>query len=724
MKRTIIMISLLAMIFCLKAQNNLIVKITDCKTNEILFGATIQIQNTTIGSSVNNEGFAEIKNINNGKQSFVCRFIGYKEEKLDLDIPLKTSDTLAICLQKDETELDDVIIVSTRSNRSIKNIPTRIEFLSEEELSEKTMMKSGDIRMILSESTGIQTQQTSATSGNSSIRIQGLDGRYTQILKDGFPTFSGAASGLGLLQTPPLDLKQVEIIKGSASTLYGAGAIAGLVNLISKTPQDERELSFLADVTHTKGTDFNVFYSQKYGVIGTTILATFNHNGAYSPSHTDFTAIPKFNRFVLNPKLFVYFNTKTQLDIGINSMFENRKGGDINFLEHKNDIAHSYFEYNDTKRFSIQSNFSHSFDENRALNIKTSWSYFNREITIPDYIFTGTQNSTFSEINYSYNKEKIQWIAGINLWSDDFKEKKHSDFMKRNYNQITAGAFVQNTYSLNNKIALESGLRYDYIDEYGSALLPRISILYKITDKVSSRLGGGLGYKTPTIFTEETESIHYKNILPVNSNKNKLERSYGANWDINFTTGLFGDIISFSINQLLFYTYINNPLLLKYKTNDVLFMENIDGYIDSKGAETNIKLAYEDFHLFLGYTYTNAQTKDNGEKYSAYLTPKHKINAILMYEQHENWRVGLESYYFSSQRLNDGQKGKQYIIFGLLIEKTWDKISIYANFENFTDQRQTRWESIYTGSHTNPQFRDIYTSLEGFVFTLGAKIKL
>lgn len=96
-----------------------------------------------------------------------------------------------------------------------------MEFIGSEELEEKNVMKPGDIRMLLSESTGIQTQQTSAISGNAMIKIQGLDGKYTQILRDGFPVFSGAAAGLGMLQTPPLDLRQVEIIKGSSSTLYG-----------------------------------------------------------------------------------------------------------------------------------------------------------------------------------------------------------------------------------------------------------------------------------------------------------------------------------------------------------------------------------------------------------------------------------------------------------------------------------------------------------------------
>src|SRR5690606_12015966 len=132
-------------------------------------------------------------------------------------------------------------------------IPTRMEFIGLEELGEKANMKAGDIRMLLSESTGIQTQVTSATSGNASIRIQGLDGRYTQILKDGFPLFSGAASGMGLLQTPPLDLKQVEVIKGAASTLYGGRAIAALIILISKAREEDRHILYHLEVNSGKG---------------------------------------------------------------------------------------------------------------------------------------------------------------------------------------------------------------------------------------------------------------------------------------------------------------------------------------------------------------------------------------------------------------------------------------------------------------------------------------
>jgi len=110
-------------------------------------------------------------------------------------------------------------------------VPTRVEFIGLEELGEKAIMNSANISLVLRESSGIQIQQTSLSSGNSSVRIQGLDGRYTQLLKDGFPLFGGFSSGLSIMQIPPLDLQQFEIVKGSSSTLYGGGAIAGLVNI-------------------------------------------------------------------------------------------------------------------------------------------------------------------------------------------------------------------------------------------------------------------------------------------------------------------------------------------------------------------------------------------------------------------------------------------------------------------------------------------------------------
>ena len=198
------------------AQNTLKVKLIDCETKEPLIGANVVLQNTTNGASSDIEGMAILSNIPDGNQKIEISYMGYEKTIKEFAFPLSPDSLIVITVAPDENELQEVVVSSTRGTRTFKNIPTRIEFINAEELGEKGVMKPGDIRMLLNESTGIMTQQTSAISGNSSIRIQGLDGRYTQILKDGFPVFSGAASGLGLLQTPPLDLKQVEIIKGSS----------------------------------------------------------------------------------------------------------------------------------------------------------------------------------------------------------------------------------------------------------------------------------------------------------------------------------------------------------------------------------------------------------------------------------------------------------------------------------------------------------------------------
>ncbi len=216
--------------------------VKDAESQAPLPGASVFITGTTNGKITDSAGSAEFGNIKDSMLSLTINFIGYLEKREVVHIPQK-NDSLVIFLDPDEDELGEVVITSTRSNRTFRNLPTRVEYLGIEELEEKGNMRPGDIRMMLNESTGIQTQQISATSANSSIRIQGLDGRYTQILKDGFPLFGGFSGGLGLLQTPPLDLRQVEIIKGSSSTLFGGGAIAGMVNLISKSPKAGKRIA-------------------------------------------------------------------------------------------------------------------------------------------------------------------------------------------------------------------------------------------------------------------------------------------------------------------------------------------------------------------------------------------------------------------------------------------------------------------------------------------------
>ena len=723
MSKVVLLAILLLASYFMQAQNSFKAFIKSSTEKEPLPNVTVVLKGTNKFAVADSTGLIILNNIPSGKQMLVFTHVGQKQKEETFTFPLSSNEPIEILMEEAQKEMGEIVVTSTRSTRSIQNIPTRVEFIGKEELEEKGNMKPGDIRMMLNESTGIQTQQVSATSANSSIRIQGLDGRYTQILKDGFPLYAGFSGGLGLLQTPPLDLKQVEVIKGASSTLYGGGAIAGLVNLISKSPTDERDLRFLVNGTSAGGLDINGFYGQKFKKVGLAIFVSSNSNKPYDPSSIGFTAIPKTERYLFNPKLFIYFNLKTKMNIGVNTTFEDRTGGDIRYIERKGDSTHSYFEKNKSSRLSLQFSLEHEFNQNSSLSIKNSVNNFNRTIAIPGYSFDGKQWSTYSEITYNNHLEKMDWVAGLNIYTDNFQEYPTDSFPKRNYDQNTVGGFIQNTWKTNNWLQLETGLRGDYVIDYGFVFLPRLSMLFKISPKITSRLGGGFGYKTPTIFTEETEQIQFRSVLPISPDSNRLEKSYGANFDLNYRITLFGKL-SVSINQLFFYTRINNPLLLDKLGSIIFQLKNSTGYINSKGFETNLKFGYQNIKLYIGYTFTDAHIKKNGTIRENPLTARYRLNNVLMYEIEDHWKIGLEAYYYSSQPLNDGLTGKPYWTFGFMTEKLWERFSLFVNLENFTDTRQTRFDTIYTGTITHPVFRDIYAPLDGFVVNGGLKIKL
>jgi iron complex outermembrane receptor protein len=724
MQRLIIVAVFLLSGFAATAQHIFKAKIINQESGEPLAGATVSIEALKKSAVADSTGVAIINNIPPGKFIIKISSVGYEEHETEAELP-QIVEVLIIEMKAEHEEEEEIVIQSTRSSRTISDIPTRVEFVAGEELDEKANMKPGDIRMVLNESTGITTQQTSALSANAAIRIQGLDGKYTQILRDGFPLYGGFSSGLGLLQTPPLDLKQFEVIKGSASTLYGGGAIAGLVNLISKTPAEEKELKFLIDGTSAGGLNLSGFYSKRLKKTGLTFFGSHNSNKAFDPSTTGFTAIPKFERYTFNPKFFAYINEKTEWQFGINFTHEDRTGGDIAFI--KGNKPAGYSEENLTNRVSTQFSFEKRFGKNSAIKIKNSVNIFERILTATSvYSFSGQQAASFTEFTYSNHGEKSEWIAGANLVTDNFDEERPltSSFSELDYEQLTTGLFVQNNLKVNDKFSFESGLRGDYVKNYGFALLPKLSMLFKLTPKLSSRIGGGMGYKAPTVFTEESERLLYQNIAPIDKNINKLERSYGVNADINYRTRFANDRISFSINHLFFYTRIHDPLVLRLQSLTYYQFINVNGHFDSKGMETNVKLGYEHFKLFIGYTYTNAYLHEGNTKTENFLTPRHRLNNVLLYEVEDKWKIGLEAYYFSKQQLSDGATGKSYWITGFMIEKLREKFSLYINFENFTDTRQTRFDSIYTGSMSNPQFRDIYAPLDGFVVNGGVKLRL
>ena len=686
---------------------------------DALPGATVVWKELNFTTVADSTGKITIANIPNGKQTFVFSFVEHMEQTRTFVFPLPADSVVIITLSSEEDEEEEpVIIRATRTSGTIANAPTRVEVLTGEEMDEKGNMVPGDIRMVLNESTGIQTQQTSATSYNSSIRIQGLDGRYTQILRDGYPLYSGFAGGLSIMQIAPLDLRQVEVIKGSSSTLYGGGAIAGLVNLVSKTPGEKRELNFMGNATSAGGLDLSGFYAERYKKSGLTVFASRNSSRPFDPAGIGLTAIPKFERYTFNPRVFLY-GQKISFDAGGSFITEDRIGGSIGYIK-RNETG--YFEKNNSDRMTAQAGITYQLSDVTAFNFKTSLTRFEREIAIPSYFFSGIQNASFSELTFNTKKKTAQWVAGLNIITDDFEEEQNSTDPVRDFHTNTFGAFLQNTWSPVHFITVESGLRTDYVKDYGLQILPRISALFRLTPKLTSRIGGGLGYKTPTVFNEEAERIQFQNILPINNERTVIEKSAGGNFDVNFRSQI--GRFRLHLNQLFFYTRLNEPLVLFPASGGKMEFRNANGHMDSKGLETNIGLVLDAVKFYFGYTYTDVNTHFDGDKEWFPLTSRHRLNYTLVYEKEGFLKAGLEAYYNSPQKLSDGAIGKDYWMFGFMAEKIWEKFSLFINFENFTDARQTRFDTIFTGDINTPVFRDIYAPVEGFVTNGGIRIRL
>jgi iron complex outermembrane receptor protein/outer membrane receptor for ferrienterochelin and colicins len=367
--------------------------------------------------------------------------------------------------------------------------------------------------------------------------------------------------------------------------------------------------------------------------------------------------------------------------------------------------------------------FDRDLNGGRKIVARQSLAFFNREIEIPDYRFKGNQFNSYTDITYFQPIKNHALVFGFNAVYDRFREKPNAaTSFRRDETRTTFGGYVQDSFNLTDKLLIEAGFRLDVVKDYGAFALPRVSLLYRLTEKLSSRFSFGLGYKTPSIFTEEAETLLFENVLPI-GNTLKAEYSRGGTFDVNYRNTI-GEKFSYSLNQMFFYTEIQNPLILLRQNNGNFGFANAAQPIRSAGFETNLRLAYDFIKLFAGYTFTNAKAKYLAGNQFLPLTPKHRLNSALLFEKEENYKAGFEAYYTGSQFLTNRFKTRPYWVLGLFGEKFFGKFSLFFNAENITDTRQSRFGQVVFPPHSNPTFAEIYTHTEGRIFNGGIKIRL
>jgi outer membrane receptor for ferrienterochelin and colicins len=706
------------------AQYRVVVRISNEDSRQPIVGASVMIKGLNKGGVSDSLGVVRLEGLVGGSCELQISCTGFGSREVKMVVPLRDAGELPVKLEPDVEMLGDVVVSSSRINGRIRDLPTRVEVLGTEDMEEETSMHPSNVAMLLSEASGIQTQQTSASSGNVQIRILGLDGKYTQLLKDGFPMYSGFGNGLSVMQIPPLDLSQVELIKGSSSSLYGGDAIAGIINFISKKPGVRPAWNVLANETMRGGTDVGSFYAGRGKRWGLTLLNTFTHQEPVDIHNDGFTVLPKLTAFTVNPKLFWYPTDSTTVSLAVNTTVDRRVGGDLVAVKDGPTAAHPYTEDNKSDRDYYQLEAVRHLGGGQLLTIRNSTSLFNRSIAITDYRFSGRQWSTFSEASYLLPWGRHKTVAGMNFLTDRFNEDRRTDSLVRDFRFVTTGLFVQDDWTLGPRWVLETGVRDDYQNRYGNFLLPRVSVLYKLSEEWSLRTGGGLGYESPTIFEAQTEETAYKHVLPIGSGV-RAERSAGVSADVIYA-GTIGEDMRVVLDQAFFYTRVARPLVLDSVSANgsrYAYFLNAGQAYTTRGFETSLRLKQDDWSLFAGYTCVDARTGVASLPHIA-LAPRSKVVFDLANEKDGDYRVALEAFYTGPQYLYDGSKARDYWVTGLLLEKVIGRVSLVLNFEDLTDTRQTRFRSVVVPPVTDPTFREIYAPLEGFLVNLAVKVRI
>ena len=620
--------------------------------------------------------------------------------------------------EHEASEVEDIIVQATRSRRRVQDEPVRVEVIAGEEVEEKLLMRPGNISMLLAETGGLRVQVTSPGLGGANIRVQGMRGRYTQLLADGLPLYGGQASSLGLLQIAPSDLGQVEIIKGAASALYGGQALGGVINLVSKRPGDEPSGELILNATTRDGQDISAYGSRPFGDTGWSgsLLATYNRQTAQELDDDSWIDMPGYERLAARPRLFWSGTSGSTLFLTAGALNERRRGGTID-----GGLApdgQPFKQNQDTRRLDGGLIFERPLGDWGLAQVRGSAVSQSHRHVFDDLLEKDTHRTLFAEASLSADALGATWLGGLAIQSDDYKSEAFPGF---DYTFDAPAVFGQVERRLAESLTLAASARYDEHSEYGGQFSPRVSLLYR-PGPWTVRASWGRGFYAPTPFVEETEASGLSRLEPLSGLE--AETAQTASLDIGYAAG------PWETNLTFFGSDIDDAVRLVTVSPERVRLANIAGVTRTRGIETMLRWREGPFVVTGNYVYVDASepAEVGSGRRAVPLTPRHSAGVVAMWEEHDRGRIGFEAYYTGTQPLEDDpyhDESSSYWELGLLGEVVLGRYRVFLNLENLLDVRQSnehpvlRRERTPDGSWTV----DSWAPLEGFVANAGVRIR-
>jgi outer membrane receptor for ferrienterochelin and colicins len=622
-----------------------------------------------------------------------------------------------------DNKIEKIQVRASRLGRIVTESATRTEIISGEEIQEKALMRPGNISMLVAETGGVRVQTTSPALGSANIRLQGMYGRYTQLLSDGLPLYGGQTASIGLLQIPPTDLANVEIIKGSASSLYGGSALGGVINLISRTPSDDYEGEVLLNATSKNGQDITSYFASPLtGALSASITAGIHHQKGQDLDDDGWIDMAGYERGSVRPRFYWQDDNGANLYVTLGVTTEQRNGGTLG--EATLTDGNQFPQTQDTLRTDIGFIYDQLLGEVMNLNVRGAAMNQDHEHEFGAVQEDDSHESYLIESSLSGYYDKTAWLVGLALQSEKFES---DTFPELNYSYQVPGLFSQLDYEASDDFSMSLSVRTDRHSEYGTQVSPRISLLYS-PENWTIRGAYGQGFFAPSPFIEDIDEAGLSRLEPLESLDE--ERASTASIDISYVLG------GLETSLTLFASDIDNVTELEVidgvgeALGKQVRIVNADGKTDISGAELLLRYRWQDIKFTGSYLYTDATKEgDYGvDRVPLALTPKHSAGLVVMWEEHGSHLLGFEAYYTGTQQLENNpyrERSEPYWHLGLLGQITIGQVSLFVNAENLLNVRQTKEDSLVLLKQA-PSGRwttDIWSRNDGFTVNAGLRFQ-
>jgi len=605
---------------CSSQNNSLTGKISDRLEN--LSYANIYIQNTKFGTSSNDEGYYQIKNIPSGTYKIVVSSIGYNTKTIEITFNKDEKIIQNFSLVSDNS-LDEIVVSGNLKpvSKSASSVPV--------DVYSKSFLKKNPTPSIfesLQNVNGVRPQLNCNVCNTGDIHINGLEGPYTFVLIDGMPIVSGLSTVYGLTGIPQALIQRVEVVKGPASTLYGSEAVGGIINIITKKPSNSPLLfvdSFSSSWEEIN-TDIGFKYNASKKIQGMLGINYFNYQNIIDNNNDNFTDLTLQNRISIFNKLNIERSNNKLFTVAFRYVYEDRWGGETNWNKSFRGTDLVYGESIYTSRWETFGTYELTTTKNIRLQFSANGHHQDSFYGTDSY--KADQLIAFGQLVYNKKiKKKHDLLFGIayryTTYDDNTFATSESDGLTNKPSIIhLPGVFIQDEMNLTNQHKLLIGARYDYNSLHGTIFSPRVN--YKWNSKNNKnilRFSIGNGFRVANIFTEDHAALSGAREV-VFEGELSPETSWNAN--LNYVKKISINNTLVSLDASGFYTHFNNRILPDYETDpNKIIYANLNGFSVSKGVSLNSDISFPlGLTMNIGATLMDVYIHENNIKKRQLLT--------------------------------------------------------------------------------------------------------